>query len=263
MKTTAAATLPHLSHSRVSRYLTCPEQYRLHYVEGLRPLVPPASLPFGKAVHESLAHLLLDGGNAVDYFASLWMEQRESTLNYGYHNSWEKLNERGAALLAKFTSEELPAIETIEAVEKSFELAISSLDVPFVGVIDLVAQIGGRRVVVDFKTSGTAYSDHDAPLSDQLAAYRLADPEADDSAFCVLRKGKEPRIDWHYSGDAPAQLPDLVRKIEIVGQQISEEQFYRRPGGWCQHCPFLGICMGGDPAESTVQVRIGDQNNMH
>ena len=26
--------LPHLSHSRMQKYITCPEQYRLHYLEG-------------------------------------------------------------------------------------------------------------------------------------------------------------------------------------------------------------------------------------
>jgi hypothetical protein len=28
-------TTPHLSYSRINRYLTCPEQYRLYYVPGL------------------------------------------------------------------------------------------------------------------------------------------------------------------------------------------------------------------------------------
>ena len=28
----ASSSLPYLSHSRVSRYLHCPEQYRLYYV---------------------------------------------------------------------------------------------------------------------------------------------------------------------------------------------------------------------------------------
>ena len=37
----------YLSHSRVSKYLHCPEQYRLYYVEHLRPRFPAASLVFG------------------------------------------------------------------------------------------------------------------------------------------------------------------------------------------------------------------------
>ena len=36
---------PHLSHSRINRYLTCPEQYRLYYVEKLRPKPKPAPAP--------------------------------------------------------------------------------------------------------------------------------------------------------------------------------------------------------------------------
>jgi len=30
---------PNLSYSRINRYLTCPEQYRLYYLEKLRPKV--------------------------------------------------------------------------------------------------------------------------------------------------------------------------------------------------------------------------------
>ena len=48
-------TTPHLSHSRISRYLHCPEQYRLYYLEGLRPRVPSASLVFGQVVHQALS----------------------------------------------------------------------------------------------------------------------------------------------------------------------------------------------------------------
>lgn len=247
-------TLPHLSHSRVARYLTCPMQYRFHYIEGLRPLVPPASLEFGKVMHRALAHLLLGEGDPLECFRALWLEWKDTPLNYGFQGSWQKLSERGANLLQKFMDEELSGIESVEAVEMPFELSISNLDVPFVGVIDLIAQIAGRRVVVDFKTASAGFSDHDAPLSDQLSAYRLADPDADDAAYCVLRKTKEPRIDWHYAGSSADQLPTFIQKAETVGQQIACGQFYRRPGTQCQSCPFLGICLGHDPKESIVKV---------
>lgn len=39
---------PHLSFSQINRYLTCPEQYRLYYVEGWRRKVPSASLIFAR-----------------------------------------------------------------------------------------------------------------------------------------------------------------------------------------------------------------------
>ena len=46
---------PHLSYSRINRYLHCPEQYRLYYVENLRLRHPPANLVFGQIVHQALA----------------------------------------------------------------------------------------------------------------------------------------------------------------------------------------------------------------
>ena len=48
---------PHLSHSRINRYLQCPEQYRLYYIENLRPRFPSAGLVFGQLVHQALAAL--------------------------------------------------------------------------------------------------------------------------------------------------------------------------------------------------------------
>jgi hypothetical protein len=52
------------------------------------------------------------------------------------------------------------------------------------GVIDLVATLHRKSTVVDFKTSGSAYGNHEAILSDQLSAYQLAEPEAE-QAECV------------------------------------------------------------------------------
>jgi hypothetical protein len=86
---------PHLSHSRINRYLLCPEQYRLYYVEKLKPRMYSASLVFGQVVHQ--------------------------------------------ALLVKFIAEELRRIGNVTATEKAFELGVTGIEEPFIGVIDLVA----------------------------------------------------------------------------------------------------------------------------
>src|SRR5437867_9025276 len=81
----------------------------------------------------------------------------------------------------------------VAAAERAFELRITSLDLPFVGVIDPIADVDGKRTVVDFKTANAAYQEHEAILSDQLTSYQLAEPEAEQTAFCVLVKTKEPK----------------------------------------------------------------------
>src|SRR5436309_2387106 len=135
---------PHLSHSRISRYLHCPEQYRLYYVERLRPRYPSASLVFGKIVHEALAALFRDGNDPAKAFAELWDGTKDATLTYGKRESWEMFRASGVGLLEKFVTEELPRITNVRGAEQVFELDISSLDLPLIGVVDLVADLDGK-----------------------------------------------------------------------------------------------------------------------
>src|SRR6267378_4218852 len=85
--------LPHLSHSRISRYLLCPEQYRLYYVEKLRPRVYSASLVFGQVVHQALAAFFRTGAGPAESFAALWKEIERVELRHGARESWQRLHE--------------------------------------------------------------------------------------------------------------------------------------------------------------------------
>jgi CRISPR/Cas system-associated exonuclease Cas4 (RecB family) len=237
------ATLPYLSHSRVNRYLMCPEQYRRYYVENLRPAVKAASLEFGQAIHQSLARFYQHQESPIKVFLEIWDSWREKELRYSYRESWDKLRERGHALLAQFQLRKQPALSCVEASEQKFELTISNLDVSFVGVIDLMARVDGVVSLIDFKTSSSAYQDHEVELSDQLTAYQLAKPEAHQSVFCVFVKTKEPRIDWYYSRRPPEQLTEYLEKVSQVGRLIQNQVFFKRPGKWCAYCDYLPVCL--------------------
>lgn len=235
---------PHLSFSRIQRYLTCPEQYRCHYILRLRPKVLSASLIFGQTIHQALTQFFHNGKAPAEFFVQHWGEVKAVPLRYSARETWDGLLERGKTLLTKFVSEELPKLERVVASEKAFELSVTSLKLPLVGIIDLLAEIGGELTVVDFKTSGASYDDHEAPLSDQLTAYHLAEPEARQNAFCVLVKTKEPRIEWHFSRRTGVQLTEFLAKVEHVAQDIAAQRFYKRPGQWCSWCDFLPLCLG-------------------
>src|SRR5262245_4417062 len=90
--------LPHLSHSRINRYLHCPEQYRLYYIESLRPRFPAASLVFGHVLHQALAELFKTGSDPVRSFLDTWNDARQADLTYGNRESWEKLQIAGQGL---------------------------------------------------------------------------------------------------------------------------------------------------------------------
>ena len=59
-----------------------------------------------------------------------------------------------------------------EAKALAIELESSGIDSPFVGVIDLIAELNTRKNVTDFKTSASSYAEHESKLSDQLTASR-------------------------------------------------------------------------------------------
>ena len=185
--------VPHLSHSRINRYLTCPEQYRLYYVE---------------------------------------------------------------KLLAKFLAEEAPKIRQSRGIERKFELRVTALDAPFVGIIDLVGQVDDRLTVIDFKTAGSDYEDHEAALSDQLTAYALAEPEAEQVALCILVKTKEPRIEWHFAKRSADALAEYLEKVRLVSEDIAAGKFYKRPGKHCAWCDFLPVCLGNKKKAQDTLVRI-------
>lgn len=248
--------MPHLSHSRLSRYLLCPEQYRLYYVEGLRPKHPSAAMAFGQVVHGALAALFQNHDDPVQVFLDAWKEVKEAGLSYAQRESWGSLNDTGEKLLQKFLDEELPKIERIHAVEESFRLDVTSLDVPVVGIIDLVADIEGTRTVVDFKTSGSSYAEHEAQMSDQLTAYQLAEPLAEQAALCVLVKTKTPKIEWHVAMRSSEQLQEFLAKAAHIGREITAGRFYKRPGMWCKWCDYLPVCLRDETRIQETLMRI-------
>lgn len=252
-----ARTTPYLSHSRVSRYLLCPEQYRLYYLENLRPKLTAAALVFGKVLHQALAQFFTLQDDPVWVFRSSWKEAGQVELSYSARESWDKLNGCGQALLGKFIREEASRIGNVRSCEETFELAITNLDLPFVGIIDLVADVDEVPTVVDFKTSASAYDDHEVILSDQLTAYQLAEPHATQTAFCVFVKTKEPRIEWYRSQRSGPQLTEFLAKVEYVGHEIAAGRFYKRSGKWCSWCDYLPVCTGDAASVRETLVQMG------
>ena len=145
--------------------------------------------------------------------------------------------------MTKFVNEELPRIWSVKAVEKPFKLEISSLELPIVGVIDLVAEIDDREKIVDFKTADKTYGPVDVELSDQLTAYELAEPDAQELALCALVKTTESKIEWYPTKRDAVRLTEFLGKAGYVAREIKAGQFYKRTGVHCSWCDFFPACL--------------------
>jgi PD-(D/E)XK nuclease superfamily len=214
-------------------------------------------LVFGQVVHQALAGFFRTGAEPAESFAALWKEAERVELRYSARETWQRLHETGRLLLAKFVADELPRIGNVTGTERAFELGITGIEEPFVGVIDLVAHVNGKKTVTDFKTSASSYAEHEVKLSDQLTAYQLAEPDAEQMALCVLVKTKEPKIEWHVSRRKPHDLLDYLAKAGYVAREIAAGRFYKRPGMWCAWCDFLPVCLGDERKVAKTLVRTG------
>lgn len=253
----AEGQTPHLSFSRIQKYLICPEQYRLHYIEGLRARVEKANLVFGAVTHLALAEYFRQESDAVATFNKEWQALRDLELRFSRKESWQSLSEKGERLLEKFCREHAQRIGKVISVETLFEFGLSNVNLPFIGFIDLVAEMNGERTVVEFKTAATDYEEHEIALLDQLTAYKLAEPDAERIALCAFVKTKKPRIEWHVTHRTPERVVEFIEKVEIVSEQIERRDFYKRPGKWCRQCEFLPVCLGDRKKVKETLIQIG------
>ena len=208
-------------------------------------------------MHQALAQFFSALTNPVESFLERWKAVKDTRLTYRDRESWEKLHAAGQALLEKFLREDAPRLSEIQAAERGFTLDITDLDLPFVGIIDLVAALDGKRTLVDFKTATSAYDPHEALLSDQLTAYQLAEPDAEQVALCVLIKTKTPRIEWLITRRSADQLVEYLTKARFVAHEIKQGRFYKRTGKWCTWCEYLPVCTGDTPKADETLVRLG------
>jgi hypothetical protein len=251
-----ADLLPHLSHSRLQKYITCPEPYRLHYLERLRAKQEAAARVFGAVMHLALAEYFRTERDPLVTFGQEWAACQKLELRYSQRESWQKLNQIGEALLQKFLAQEARKFEQVFAVEAKFLIGASNVAAPLVGTLDLVAQLEGKKTLVEFKTGVNDWAEHDVLLSDQLTAYRLAEPDVEQTAICVFVKKRTPEIVWHFTERTPEQQVEYLEKLSIVSRQITDRLFYKRVGSWCRQCEFLPVCTGNNRKAKETLVRL-------
>ncbi len=248
---------PHFSNSQLQKYLNCPQQYRLYYLENFRPRVVSASLVFGSVMHLALAGHFRHGHDPAAIFEREWQALREIELRYSRKETWEFLHSTGIALLEMFRREHAQKITHVVAVEAPFGLTLTNLHLPFVGIIDLVGEMEGKLTLIDWKTAGSDFEEYEIELLDQLTAYQLARPEVEQAAVCVFLKQKKPRIVWHLTRREPPHVMEYLHKAEAVADQIARGVFYKRFGRWCRQCEFLPLCLDDRAKAAETLVKIG------
>lgn len=280
-----------LSFSAAQRYLTSPLSYFLHYYLRLRPVETGSALVFGSAIDAGLNSLLCDirddraptlerakaafdtefGAvspheikySKADKDLDVLTDEDRLNLSEGSITPVEYLclRRKGHMILDAYAEQVLPKLEKVLLVQHEISLP-NELGDKLIGVVDLVAQIGGKTWLLDNKTSSIKYAEDAVAVSQQLGTYYEAlkdELKLDGVGFIVipknLRKKKEPRvpIEIKLGNVSEKVVEDTFEMYEQVLEGIKAGDFrcsrkcMSAPWGCCyqKYCNSKGIDLTG------------------
>jgi RecB family exonuclease len=235
-----------ISYSRFATYQTCPQQYKLQYVE--KVAVPtPVVLHFGSAVHEALnfmyapRHLRMpEVEQVVEAFVQAWGAREREVPE----EERQRYFEQGVEMLRRHYKSHCEREEgrTTAATEQFFNIPFDDGHL-LTGRIDRVDVLPENKLeIIDYKTSRRMPPQRDMEGNAQLAIYRMA---ADH-----LYPGREVTTTLLYLlhdfemrlTQTEEFLEEKRDEIREVLERIESEEYDARPGRHCDWCAYRAHC---------------------
>ena len=187
--------MPNVSYSQFSKWSTCPQQYKLHYIDGLGQFTANIHTIFGSAVHEVIQHFLdvMYGvskkqaqqidlneflyNKLVEHFKN---EKEKQGQNPCTKEELDEFYEDGKQILDYF-SKKLDKLYSksgfeLVAIEQSLNAPIKN-NLNFVGYIDVLLKDKTTQelIIIDLKTSTRGwnkYQKNDKVKTSQMLLYK-------------------------------------------------------------------------------------------
>ena len=250
---------PHLSASSIDKYIGCSLQYKFSRIDKIPPEFVSDNLLFGSSIHQTLADFNQERLSGVRMkledlkalFEKIWHEKAHDNkqIKYSKGKDYQILCDQGKMMLAAFY-QELPDREyNILSIEEPFKFEIDGLDLPIIGIMDLVEEDdAGSIIISDYKTASKAYSLDDVNNNFQLTVYQMA---ARRNGYAnreiVLKldsliKTKVPKFEPYYTSRDEADEERAINKIMAVWDGIQKQIFIPITSWKCNNCEFKTHC---------------------
>ncbi len=251
---------PHLSASSISDYIDCSMLYKFSRVDKLPREFVPSTLEFGSVIHLVLAEFYqgkMDGNKMPlkkihQSFKAQWHERVKdrTDIQYADGEDFNTMLNQGLRILQAWFENLTDDNFKVIAVEEPFSFTIEDLEVPIIGVTDLVEEDeSGTIIITDFKTSSKAYSVDQVDNNQQLTFYQMAVKNngfADREIllkFDCLIKTKKPKFESYWTTRSEIDEIKLVKKIHQVWDGISKGVFIPNDTSWKhKNCPYRKVC---------------------
>lgn len=248
--------MPTYSHSKLSTYENCPWQYKLRYIDRIKPPEEEEGIEafLGSRVHEALEklykELILTKINTLEdliqYYKKQWernwhanvvIVKKEFTKDH-YHNT-------GLQAITNYYRRHYPFNQS-KTLSTEHLIVFRIEDYTIQGYIDRLDHDGkGIYEIHDYKTSAYLPSQERLDSDRQLALYQIGIKEKYKDAKDVILK-------WHYlvydkeftSTRSEAQLKDLRKEVMWLIKTIESDTSFKpvesRLCDWCEldiYCP--------------------------
>ena len=253
----------YVSVSQLKTYLRCPRQYELRYVLGEKPESVAVALVLGSAVHAALASYytsVRDGAMLsleamLEVFAGAWIAAQPPDMPVLTDDGHPlaSVASHGAAVVRTFHAHaaRAPAVRPV-LIETPFNVDLHDpatgevLDEKLTGIIDLVAERGGRLRIFEHKTSARRYGrdqlDYDLQPTAYLHAARQLGLDIEGVTFQVLTKAATPIVQVEdVERDTSAEDEFLLTVVGVL-RAIDAGAFYPVRGWQCRGCAYARRC---------------------
>ena len=260
MITTASPpTRDYLSYSAVRTFQSCPLKYRFRYIDGLPEECVSSALVFGSAIHAAVEFYFSqqlagedqpDLDTLLDVYQQSWQDRSEQDVRFGKKETPDSLHDLADRMLRKFLESDLTQPEgRIIGVEEELRGELSPELPDLLGRIDLLLETDDAVIVQDFKTSRSAWTEHQAEdQSEQLLLYadlarRLVPGKQLRLQFAVITKAKVPKVQLLEAAFDENRLDRTKRVFESVWSAIQSGHFYPAPSPMqCPGCGYRNQC---------------------
>jgi putative RecB family exonuclease len=234
--------------------------YKFSRIDNLRPDFLSDNLIFGSCIHRILAEFnqekmmgnILSSDEIENMFKTDWEKSAKDNLDIQYSkgNTYRTLLNQGVKMLQEFMKRVPENDATIIAIEEPFIMRIEGLDIPLIGIMDLVEEDeDGTLTITDYKTSKRSMAISEVDSNFQLTVYYTAakangyaDREINLKFDCLI-KTRTPKFEQIYTERSSDHSAKAIKKIKLVWDGIQKGVFIPNDTSWrCHGCSYKSYC---------------------
>jgi putative RecB family exonuclease len=259
------------SHSKISTFENCPYQYKLRYVDKIKPDIPQGIEAFmGSVVHGVLEKLhkqarigvQLSKGDLFKLYNELWeKEYVPEILVVRKHLCPEDYRKMGMRFVRDYYDKFHP-FDNLEIVglETEDRMKLKDGSEWHIRIDKLCCDKEGNYYVCDYKTNARMKEKEDADLDRQLAMYSIWVKEK-------FKEAKSVKLVWHmlaFNEEVMSERTDeqleklhdeIVQIIERIKKAEQEKDFPFNVCKLCEWCLYQNMCPEYSKAKNAWEIQ--------